>query len=269
MNKASITYVKTALSGRKPKKRFGQNFLIDANIANKIVSIASNKNINTIEIGPGLGSLTEFLVNNSKHLEVYEIDRDLCNELEKEFPDIKVNNCDFLEVDLSIYGNTLINVVSNLPYYITTPILFKIINSSLNINKITVMVQKEVADRLTASVGSKDYNALSIIINYLFEVEYEFTVKKSCFYPSPLVDSAVVSFVPKIKRDKLYEEKLFNIIENSFRMRRKTLYNNLKTIFSNELLKEIFDKLNFDSTIRAEELTLNDYINIYKVIYEK
>lgn len=267
MNNASITYVKSKLNNRKAKKRFGQNFLIDANIAKKISLLATDPSIKTIEIGPGLGSLTEFIIDNSKSLDAYEIDNDLYSILKEEFPSASIYNEDFLDTDLSIY-NEPINVVSNLPYYVTTPILFKLFNSKLDIRKITVMVQKEVADRFTAKPKTKDYNALSIIVSYLFDVNYEFTVNPSSFYPSPKVSSSVISFTPKVKRDYEYESKLFEIIENSFRMRRKTLFNNLKDIFDDNKIKEIFNTLNIKENVRAEELSLKDYENIYKVIYE-
>ena len=268
MNNASITYVKTKLNDRKAKKRFGQNFLIDANIAKKICSIASDKLTKTIEIGPGLGALTEYLINNSKSLDAYEIDRDLYEVLKNEFNNASIYNEDFLDTDLSIYKEP-INIVSNLPYYVTTPILFKLFNSKLDIKKITVMVQKEVADRFTAKPKTKDYNALSVIVSYLYDVKYEFTVGASNFYPSPNVSSSVISFIPKEKRNYEYEEKLFKLIENSFRMRRKTLYNNLKGIVEDNLINKIFSSLNIKENIRAEELSLEDFQNIYKVIYEK
>lgn len=268
MNHASISYVKSKIVKSKIKKRFGQNFLIDANIAKKICLLSSNKDTITIEIGPGLGALTEFLINNSKRVDAYEIDRDLFGILKNDLKDIFLYNEDFLDVDLSIYKEP-INVVSNLPYYVTTPILFKLFNSKLDIKKITVMVQKEVADRFNAKPKTKDYNALSVIVNYLFDVKYEFTVGPSNFYPSPNVQSSVISFTPKIKRNYDYESKLFYIIENSFRMRRKTLYNNLKDVFDKEKIDKIYTDLCFKENIRAEELSLDDYENMYKVIYEK
>ena len=267
MNNASITYVKTKLNDRKAKKRFGQNFLIDANISKKICMIASDKLTKTIEIGPGLGALTEYLVNNSKGLDAYEIDSDLYEIIKDEFQDASIYNVDFLDTDLSIY-NEPVNIVSNLPYYVTTPILFKLFNSKLDIQKITVMVQKEVADRFTAKPKTKDYNALSIIVSYLFDVKNEFTVGPSSFYPAPQVSSSVITFKPKLQRNYEYESKLFEIIENSFRMRRKTLYNNLKEKYDEEKIKKIYSLLKIKENVRAEELSLKDYENIYKVIYE-
>lgn len=270
MNRSSLKYVKEKLNNNRAKKRFGQNFLIDENISKKIVNIASDKNTKTLEIGPGLGALSELLLLNSKSLEAFEIDKDLYNVLKEEIinDNFKIHNVDFLDVDLKEYENEPLNIVSNLPYYVTTPILFKLFNSKLNINKITVMIQKEVASRLTAKPKTKDYNALSVIVSYLFDVNYEFTVNKTSFYPSPDVSSAVVSFTYKVKRDFDYEAKLFELIKESFKMKRKTLYNNLKEYLDKDKITEIYNKLKFSDSIRAEELTLDDYINIYNIVYE-
>ena len=183
----------------RAKKKYGQNFLIDSNIVDKIAKNACDKNCLTLEIGPGLGALSEMLLKYSKCVDAYEIDRDMYDILNRTIKDenFKVYLEDFLDTDLSKYENEEIRVCANLPYYVTTPILFKLFNSALNISKITVMVQKEVADRFRAGVGSEDYNALSIIVQYLFDVKQEMNVSKNVFYPSPKVDSAVISFVPK------------------------------------------------------------------------
>lgn len=270
MNKASLTYVKQVLGDQKAKKKFGQNFLIDANIVEKIAKIAANKDLLTIEIGPGLGALSEFLCKYSKNVEAYEIDEDMVNILRNEFKDTNfvVNHTDFLDVDLAKYENQKINIASNLPYYVTTPILFKLFKSNLDINKITVMVQKEVADRFNAEVNSEDYNALSLIVQYLFDVKLEMNVSKNCFYPAPQVDSAVVSFTPKKERDYKYEEGLFDFIEKCFAKRRKTLNNNLKDFLDATQIKKIYDKLNFKESVRAQELLLDDFIKMYEVIHD-
>lgn len=270
MNKASLTYVKKVLGDNKAKKKFGQNFLIDANIVEKIAKVASNKELLTIEIGPGLGALSEFLCLNSKEVEAYEIDKDMVDILNEEFKGLnfKVIHKDFLDVDLKQYENQKINIASNLPYYVTTPILFKIFKSNLDINKITVMVQKEVADRFNAKVNSEDYNALSLIVQYLFDVKLEMNVSKNCFYPAPQVDSAVVSFTPKIKRNFEYEEGLFEFIEKCFMKRRKTLNNNLKDFLDNETIKKIYDKLELNESVRAQELLLDNFIKMYEVIHD-
>ncbi|MDO5440455.1 MAG: 16S rRNA (adenine(1518)-N(6)/adenine(1519)-N(6))-dimethyltransferase RsmA [Erysipelotrichaceae bacterium] len=270
MNKASLTYVKQVLGDQKAKKKFGQNFLIDANIVEKIAKIAAKKDLLTIEIGPGLGALSEFLCKYSKNVEAYEIDEDMVNILRNEFKDTNfvVNHTDFLDVDLAKYENQKINIASNLPYYVTTPILFKLFKSNLDINKITVMVQKEVADRFNAEVNSEDYNALSLIVQYLFDVKLEMNVSKNCFYPAPQVDSAVVSFTPKKERDYKYEEGLFDFIEKCFAKRRKTLNNNLKDFLDATQIKNIYDKLNFKESVRAQELLLDDFIKMYEVIHD-
>ena len=268
MNKASLTFVKQVLGDQKAKKKFGQNFLIDENVIKDIVDGANIlPNDLVIEIGPGLGALSEFLCIYSKSVEAYEIDQDMVNILKKEFIDknFVVYHQDFLDVDLTKYENDKINISSNLPYYVTTPILFKIFKANLDINKITVMVQKEVADRFNAKVNSEDYNALSLIVQYLFDVKLEMNVSKNCFYPIPQVDSAVVSFTPKRKRDFVYEEKLFAFIENCFKQRRKTLHNNLKDFLSSDKIEKIYSNLNFKDNVRAQELLLNDFIKMYEV----
>ena len=207
---SNINYVKEILGELRAKKKYGQNFLIDSNIVDKIAKNACDKNCLTLEIGPGLGALSEMLLKYSKCVDAYEIDRDMYDILNRTIKDenFKVYLEDFLDTDLSKYENEEIRVCANLPYYVTTPILFKLFNSALNISKITVMVQKEVADRFRAGVGSEDYNALSIIVQYLFDVKQEMNVSKNVFYPSPKVDSAVISFVPKKERDFVYEEML-------------------------------------------------------------
>lgn len=268
MNNASLTYVKKALNSGHAKKKYGQNFLIDANIASKIANIAANKDMLTIEVGPGLGALSEYLCKYSLSVDAYEIDKDMVDILNEDINEdnFKVYHEDFLDTDLSKYKGQVINFASNLPYYVTTPILFKLFKSNLNINKITVMVQKEVADRFNATVNSKDYSALSLIVQYLYVVKLEMNVPKTCFYPVPNVDSAVISFTPIKERNYQYEEGLFNFIEDCFKQRRKTLNNNLKEILSNEQIKLIYDKLKLSDNVRAQELLLDDFIKMYEVI---
>lgn len=269
MSKASLSYVKSVLGDNKAKKKYGQNFLIDANIVEKIAKVAANKNLLTIEIGPGLGALTEFLLEYSKAVDAYEIDKDMVEILKEEFKDeknFKIYLEDFLDTDLKRYEGIKINVASNLPYYVTTPILFKLFTSNLDINKITVMVQKEVADRFNAEVNSEDYNALSVIVQYLYDVKLEMNVSKNCFNPVPQVDSAVVSFTPKRERNFEYENELFNFVENCFKKRRKTLNNNLKEFLDKEKINELYSKLNLNENVRAQELTLDDFVAMYEVI---
>lgn len=266
---SNINHVKSVLSELKAKKKFGQNFLIDANVVDKIAKNACDKEIETIEIGPGIGALTEMLLKYSKHVYAYEIDKDMYEILNKEFSEnrnIDIYLKDFLDVDLSRveYKNNKINICSNLPYYVTTPILFKLFESELNINKITVMVQKEVADRFKAEIGSEDYGALSVEVQYLFEVKQEMFVSKNVFYPSPKVDSAVVSFTPIRKRDYGYEKEFFEFVKKCFAKRRKTLFNNLRDFLDKEIIDNIYKECNLKQTVRAQELTLQDFVNIYE-----
>lgn len=267
---ANINHVKNVLGELKAKKKFGQNFLIDANIVDNIGKIACDKDTTTIEIGPGLGALTEMLLKYSNKVDAYEIDKDMYNILTNTIKDENLNVYleDFLDTDLSRYENQTIRVCSNLPYYVTTPILFKLFESGLDISKITVMVQKEVADRFSAKINSEDYNALSIIVQYLYNVKYEMSISKNVFYPSPNVDSAVISFTPKIERKKEFEKVFFKMLQDCFKMRRKTLHNNLKEFLSLQQIENIYTKLNLDPNVRAQQLSLDDYLNMYRIIYE-
>lgn len=268
---ANINYVKNILGELRAKKKYGQNFLIDQNIVEKIAQIAANKNLSTIEIGPGLGALSETLLKYSKDVDAYEIDKDMYDILSRTIKDEKYHLYleDFLNTDLSKYQDLEIRVCGNLPYYVTTPILFKLFNSKLNISKITVMVQKEVADRFKANVNSPDYSSLSLIVQYLYDVKYEMSVSKNVFYPSPKVDSAVISFIPKISRNFEYEEGLFNFIEKCFMKRRKTLHNNLKDFLSNEDIEKIYQTLDFNENIRAQEIKLEEFIKMYEVLNDR
>ena len=267
---SNINYVKSVMGELRAKKKFGQNFLIDSNTVDKIAKSACDENITTIEIGPGLGALTEMLLKYSKNVVAYEIDPDMYERLLNNIHDdrLTVYLEDFLDTDISVYKEEG-NVCSNLPYYVTTPILFKIFESELNIHKITVMVQKEVGDRLVAKVNSEDYGALSIEVQYLFEVKNEMNISRQVFYPQPNVDSAIISFTPIRERNREFEKKLFELVKNCFRMRRKTLHNNLKDLYSKEKLEELYTKMNFKESVRAQELTLDDYMKFCLMLVNK
>lgn len=266
---ASISHVKEVLKDQKAKKKFGQNFLIDANTVDRIAANACESDVRTIEIGPGLGALTEMLLKYSKDVDAYEIDRDMVAILEETFDDerLKIIPGDFLDADLSVYEEK-VNVCANLPYYVTTPILFKLFESTLDIGKITVMVQKEVGERLGAKPGSEDYSALSVEVQYLYDVKLEMNISRFVFYPMPNVDSAVISFTPKRERDREFEEKFFELVKNCFRMRRKTLYNNLKDLYDAQKLEEVYVRTGLRRNIRAQQLTLDDFLKLYEVIAE-
>ena len=264
---ANINYVKKTLKDLKAKKKFGQNFLIDENIVDKIAMISCDKNLKTIEIGPGLGALSEHLLKYSKSVDAYEIDKDMYDLLTDNLKDDNLNVFlgDFLDVDLSKYKEK-VNVCGNLPYYVTTPILFKIIESDLDINKITIMVQKEVGDRIGAKFNDEEYSALSIEIQYLFDVKNEMNVSRNVFYPVPNVDSIVISLTPKRDRDYEYEKRFFEFVKNCFRMRRKTLYNNLKELYEVNNIVNMFERLNISDNIRAQQLNIDDFINIFNIL---
>ena len=268
---SNIGYVKEVMGELRAKKKFGQNFIIDSNVVDKIASIACEKEYRTIEIGPGLGALTEMLLKYSKEVDAYEIDKDMYEILTSNLQDERLHVFlqDFLDTDLSVYENEEVNVCGNLPYYVTTPILFKLFESDLKARKITVMVQKEVGDRLNAKPGSEDYSALSVEVQYLFKVKNEMNVSRNVFYPSPKVDSAVISFTPNRERDHDFEEGFFTFVKNCFRMRRKTLHNNLKDLYDEDLIKEVYEKTGLKKEVRAQELSLDDFLKIYEILGEK
>ena len=264
---SNINYVKKVLGDLKAKKKFGQNFLIDENIVDKIAKVACDKDLKTIEIGPGLGALTEKLLIYSNKVDAYEIDEDMYVRLNNQLIDERLNVYleDFLDTDLKKYTER-VNVCGNLPYYVTTPILFKIIESDLDINKITIMVQKEVADRIISKANDEEYGALSIEIQYLFDIRNEINVSRNVFYPSPNVDSVVISFIPNRERNKDFELGFFEFVKNSFRMRRKTLYNNLKDLYIQDKIEKLYESLNIDKNIRAQQIDLNTFIKMYEII---
>lgn len=256
----------------KAQKKFGQNFLIDANVVEKIAKSSCDKEHTTIEIGPGIGSLTEMLARYSKKVISYEIDEHLLEVLDdtlSAYDNVEIVFQDFLNLDLTTvpYKDEEIIVCANLPYYITTPILFKLFESDLKIKRISVMVQKEVADRFKATVNSKDYNALSVIVQYAYDVRLLMNVSKHVFNPKPNVDSAVIVFEPKVKTPVKDEKEFYDMVKLAFKQRRKTLYNNLREAFEGETIKKMFAKLNIKETARAQELDLATFIKMYEVLY--
>lgn len=259
------------------KKSLGQNFLIDSNILNRIVSGADiDDKTGVIEIGPGIGSLTEVLARESKKVVSFEIDGRLIPILKEtlaSYNNIEIINEDILKVDVDkiikekFFDCDKIMVVANLPYYITTPILTHLIENTTRIDGYVVMMQKEVANRLSAKVGTKDYNSLTILLNYYTDVEYLFTVPKKVFVPAPNVESAVVKIVTKKEKNIEVAETFFNFVRSCFAQRRKTLLNNL--ISSNgkehkELMQEACQKVNIDFSRRSETLSLEEFNNLHK-----
>lgn len=257
----------------RAKKTFGQNFLIDYNICKKIVSSVSEKfNDAVIEIGPGFGILTSMLAKNFRQVLSIEIDKKLFNFVTKKFSDcknIKFINQDALKVNIKDlvfnYLDNSRNIVlcANLPYSITTPILTKFLKSDL-INYITVMVQKEAAERITATLGSRECGSISYFVRYYSNPKVNFLVSKNCFFPVPKVDSAVISFEKIKKYNFISEEIIFKVIKSAFAKRRKNILNSLSSGLELEknLILKILKKCNLDKNLRAENLTLENFINI-------
>ncbi len=252
------------------KKKYGQNFLLDQNILNNIVTLGNiTKDTLVIEVGVGAGALTKKLSEKACFVLGYEIDltlKESLKEILKNYKNINVIYDDFLnrdiKEDISKYQYKNIMVVANLPYYITTPIITKFIEDEINVDKIIVMVQNEVANRFSAKPGTKAYNSLTIFLNYYFDIKKEFTVSKNVFYPRPNVDSAVVSFTRKEKRLKVKSEKLFfKLVRDAFTQKRKTLKNNLKDYDLdkiNDALKEFKKSIDF----RAENITIDEFVSV-------
>lgn len=262
------------------KKKFGQNFLIDSNIIMKIVKTANiTKETNVIEIGPGIGAMTEILAKEAGKVLCFEIDEDMVNILNEEIKNdnVKIVNKDFLKVDLDEEMRYFIEpknivVVSNLPYYITTPIIFKLLEYSKNIEKMVFMVQKEVSERLTAKPGSKEYGSLSVLIELNGTMKKEFNVSRNCFYPVPNVDSEIVSMEINKNDSALKNDPIFGkFIQNIFEMKRKTLANNIckKTNFYRDDLNKILQELGLSESVRAESLSLNQISKIYEALVKE
>lgn len=254
----------------KFKKKYGQNFIIDENIINKIVENSNiDKNTLVIEIGPGAGSLTKKLAQNAKQVLCYEIDETLkivLNDLVMEFNNIDIFYQDFLKSnildDLKQYQYEQLYIVANLPYYITTPIIMKVIEDNIPVDKIVVMVQKEVGDRFKATPGTKDYNSLSIFLNYYFDISKLMDVSRNVFLPKPNVDSIVVEFKKNKKNYNIKDEKLFfQLIHDSFQQKRKTIKNNLNK-YDLKIVENVLKKYNFDLNSRAEQIPIYVFADI-------
>lgn len=252
------------------KKSLGQNFLKDDNILNRIADSIKTKDDLIIEIGPGMGALTKKLINKDSYVIAYEIDertKDYLLPLENE--KTKIIYKDFLKTDIKedikdIKYNNLY-VIANIPYYITTPIIEHIISENINVSAMTLLVQKEVAERFSAKPKTKEYSAITVYLNYFFEVEKLFNVKNTCFSPAPKVDSAVVKFIRKNNFYDIDNKKFFKFITECFSQKRKTLKNNLRNYDWNKV-KEVLDKNNILESCRAEELSLDIFIEIYKTL---
>lgn len=252
------------------KKAYGQNFLNDSNIIKNIVKGANIKeNSLVIEIGPGSGALTIELSKVAKNVLCYEIDERLEEILDENL--VKCTNVDIIfddfmnrdiKNDIANYNYENIYVVANLPYYITTPIIEKLIESKINFEGITIMIQKEVGERFCAKEGSRDYSSITVFLNYYYDLKKLFVVNRNCFTPKPNVDSIVITL--KSKKDKMLlkdQNLFFKLIRDSFKYKRKNLRNNLKDY---DLLKieEVLKKHKLDLTVRAEHISLELFVEI-------
>ena len=268
--------------GISAQKRYGQNFLIDANILEKIVASAGiTKEDTVLEIGPGIGTLTQYLAEAAKQVICVEIDKNMIPVLEytlADFDNVTVINQDILKADivniLKENGAASAKVVANLPYYITTPIIMELLEKDAPIESITVMIQKEVAERMQTGPGSKDYGALSLAVAFYSNAEVKMTVSPNCFIPRPNVDSAV------IRLDKLKEpavkvnnkSEMFRIIKGAFEQRRKTLTNALSHSSAYKTDKKNIEnallEMGKNINIRGEELTLEEFARLSDILTE-
>jgi 16S rRNA (adenine1518-N6/adenine1519-N6)-dimethyltransferase len=261
-------------SGAAPKKRFGQNFLTDAKVAQKAADAANlSKSDNVIEIGPGLGALTQTLSEAAGQVLAIEIDHDLSRILKTAFsdaPNVSILDGDILKADLGKImeerGWLSCKVVANLPYYITTPIIMLLLESRLPFESITAMMQKEVALRLSAKAGSKEYGSISVAAAYYSDVAIDAIVPASCFHPKPNVDSSIVTLHLRpcpFKADD--ESHLFQTIRSAFGHRRKTLVNCLSAQepkMSKDELASLFESLGFNGQVRGEALSLEQFVKL-------
>ena len=244
------------------RKRFGQNFLIDDQVVNRIVAtISPKKNDNIVEIGPGKGALTFPLLEHLDYLSVIEIDRDLISLLKsKKQEKLIIYEADALTFDYGVISNNL-RIVGNLPYNISSPLLFHLLSSKNQITDMTFMLQKEVVDRIVAKHGSKTYGRLSVMMQTFFEVELMFTVPKESFDPKPKIESAILYLKTRTKPLTENTKLLEKIVKVSFSQRRKTLKNCLKSILNQE-------QTEIDLSQRAEMLSVENFITLMKD-YEK
>ncbi len=259
------------------KKNFGQNFIIDENIIDSIIHKAMiSPNTLILEIGPGAGALTYKLSEVAKNVLCFEIDTTLKPILDKFLNDkknVEVVYEDFLTVNvkekISSYSYDNLYVVANLPYYITTPIIMKLIEEQIPVDKIVIMVQKEVGDRFKARPGTKDYSSLSVFLNYYFDVKKLMDISKNVFLPKPNVDSIIIEMTKKeVQKQVIDKNYFFKLIRDSFKQKRKTLKNNLKE-YPLDIIEQVLIKYGYDLSVRAEQLSLEIFVDMANTIIEK
>tara|TARA_R110002072_G_scaffold281526_1_gene444097 strand:+ start:47001 stop:47849 length:849 start_codon:yes stop_codon:yes gene_type:complete len=266
-------------SGHRAKKHFGQNFLIDDYYINCIInSLNAQKEDYILEVGPGLGALTKHIINDCKSFSAIEIDKDLIENLNKKFPSINLYNIDILKFDFEDFFKKVnqdninnqihnkIKVIGNLPYNISTELLFKFFDNIEYISEMHIMLQQEVVDRIIAKPNTKAYGKLSIISQYFCDIEEVVTIPPEAFQPAPKIFSKFIKLTPFAKKHNIDKVKLLNKIASSaFHMRRKVINNNLKQLLS---LQE-FEQLEINPKLRAEDLTLDDFLKITEYIWQR
>lgn len=259
------------------KKFLGQNFLIDDNIIRKIVNSADiDKDTLVIEIGPGGGAITEKIVPLSGETILYEVDKSLeerLNSLLINYENKEIIIDDFLKRnikdDISKYNFSKLYVVANLPYYITTPIIMKFIEENVLPDRLVVMVQKEVAYRLSADVCNRDYGSLTVFLNYYYDIDILFNVSRNCFVPKPNVDSSVILMKKKEERLNIKDMALFKmIVRDSFLYKRKTIRNNLKK-YDLDVIEDVLVDYGYDLSVRAESLKLEIFVDMVNRLVDK
>ena len=266
------------------QKKFGQNFLIDTHVLEKIIEESGiTKDDFVLEIGPGIGTMTQYLCENAREVAAVEIDKNLIPILAdtlSAYDNVEVINDDILKVDINKLaeeknGGKPIKVVANLPYYITTPIIMGLFESHVPIDSITIMVQKEVADRMKAEPGTKDYGALSLAVQYYAKPYIAAFVPPNCFMPRPKVGSAVIKLTryEKPPVDVKDEGLMFRLIRASFNQRRKTLVNGIRNSgdfsLSKEEIEDVFNRCDLPLNIRGEALTLEQFAMLANCIYDE
>ena len=256
-------------------KALGQNFLIDGNFVRKIADLAEiGKDDTVIEIGLGIGTLTEELLLRAKKVIGIELDKRLIPILEKtleRFDNFELISGDALKIDFSEFfkSGENIKLVSNLPYNVGTPILTRILENRYPFESLTIMLQKEVVDRITAKFSDKNYSSLTILCNYFARVQDGFIIPKTVFMPMPKIDSKVIRLDLKNEEKKPYEDILFELVRAGFNKRRKTILNSLQTkSYNKEIIEKALDNLDIPKNLRAENLSLEQYEKISKFIYE-
>lgn len=257
----------------KPKKRLGQNFLVDKNIQKKLVRACNFAPHDTVlEIGAGTGELTGLIAGQVSKIYALEIDKDLCANLKKlfdDYPNVRIVSQDVLQFNFKKYFcGKKVKILGNIPYYISTPIIERLINFREVTDTVFITVQKEFAERVCAASGSKTYGSLSCFVQYYFKPQIIMQIKKNSFFPAPKVDSCFLRLEAKknLPLKKSGEKLFFRIVRQAFNQRRKTLRNSLKNIIPPEKLQRFLASFNLDSNIRPEQLTIQDFINLVKTL---